>query len=432
MNLYRSIFFYISFVFIYNTSQAQTTELSLKDCFDLSDKNEKVQIIQQSNLKRSEINYRFGKFGFLPTISASPNYNISFGRKLDPFTNTFGLNTVYSNSYSLNSQITLFQFFKYYKQNNYNEIYLNNTKVDLEYVKEKNRKVIFERCIAIWKLELKIEQQKKNLANNQQFRKRQKELVNEGKIRVLDTLETSINYKTQSIELIKLENELNYETVNLNFFLGLPLTQKTKLKSFTLETEKSFLNPDEFYQLQDIQNKILLNELQNKIDKTQYYPSISTFGNIGTGYSTNNKNYTTVGTPIIPYDKQVANNAYQGIGFTLNVPIFNKGEYFRKQQIYTITKEEQQQLIENKQQEIEKKKIEIQLQKRALEKSLTIQKSIAMDKETIYKASQLLYFEGKIRLSELEKVETDYNNFVQLLMDFEIELFKLNALKLSN
>lgn len=428
MSLHRNILIF-GFVLFQTVVFGQQTELSLIDCLELSDKNEKIQVTQQGNLKRSQIGYKFGKLGFLPTISASPNYNISFGRKLDPFTNSFGNQTVYSNSFSLVSQLTLFQFLKYYKQNQYNETTVNNTKVDLERTKEKNRSTVFEKCINIWKLQLKIEQQIKILTNTQNFKQRQKELVAEGKIRSLDTLETSINYKNQTIGLLKLKRELSYETVNLNYYLGLPLLQETKLKSFTLETEKEFLYLDEFYQLQDIQNKLILTDLQYKIDQTQFYPSLSTFGNLGTGYSTNNKDNTST---IIPYGTQISNNAYQGIGFTLNVPIFNKGEYFRKQQIYTITKEEQQQLLENKHQEIEKKKIEIQLQRSALNELLVIQKAIAIDKETIYKASQLLYFEGKIRLSELEKVETDFNNFIQTLQDIEIELFKLNSLKLSN
>lgn len=432
MKIFLNIFlFAVVFVIVSNKAQAQTPELSLKDCFELSDKNEKLQITELSNLKQSDVNYKFGKLGFLPTISASPNYNISFGRKLDPFTNTFGLNTVYSNSYSLYSQITLFQGFHYFKQNKYNEAYLNNTKVDIERTKERNRNTVFEKCIAIWKLELKIEQQKKIITNTQQFKERQTELVKEGKIRAIDTLETSINFKTQTIELLKLERDRNFETMTLNYYLGFPLTQKTKLKSFTLETEKAFLNPDEFYQLQDIQNKILLNELQNKIDKTQFYPSISSYGNIGTGYSTNNKDYATSGTPIIPYDQQISNNLYQGIGFSLNIPIFNKGDYFKRQQIYTITQAEQQQLLELKKLEIEKLKTELEFQRKTLEESLLLQKSIGEDKETILKASQDLYFEGRIRLSEVEQNEINYNTFIQTIFEIQIDLFKLNAIKLD-
>jgi len=217
MKIFRNTYILLGAIFLSAASIAQTHELSLEDCFELSNKNEKQHVIQLSNQERSEINYKFGKFGFLPTISANPNYNISFGRKLDPFTNTFGNNTIYSNSFSLMSQLTLFQSFRYFKQNQFNETALKNTSLDIERSQDRNRNVVLEKCIAIWKLELKIEQQKKIIANTHQFKLRQAELVTEGRIRALDTLQTAINGKTQSIELLNLTRDLAYETINLNY-----------------------------------------------------------------------------------------------------------------------------------------------------------------------------------------------------------------------
>jgi outer membrane protein len=431
MKIFRNTYILLGAIFLSAASIAQTHELSLEDCFELSNKNEKQHVIQLSNQERSEINYKFGKFGFLPTISANPNYNISFGRKLDPFTNTFGNNTIYSNSFSLMSQLTLFQSFRYFKQNQFNETALKNTSLDIERSQDRNRNVVLEKCIAIWKLELKIEQQKKIIANTHQFKLRQAELVTEGRIRALDTLQTAINGKTQSIELLNLTRDLAYETINLNYYLGLPLMQETKLKSFRSDSAKELLTPEEYYELQNIQNNLVLAEIQNGIDKTQYYPSLSAFGNVGTGYSTNNKDYTSPSAPVIQYNQQIANNMYQSIGFSLNIPILNKGEYFRRQKLYIISQAEQQQLIELKKEEIEKKRMEIQLQKSALQESIILQKEILTNKETIYKMSQLLYFEGKIRLNELEEIETDYHTFSQMIQDLDLELIKLNMIRFN-
>jgi len=207
--------------------------------------------------------------------------------------------------------------------------------------------------------------------------------------------------------------------------------QETKLKSFRSDSAKELLTPEEYYELQNIQNNLVLAEIQNGIDKTQYYPSLSAFGNVGTGYSTNNKDYTSPSAPVIQYNQQIANNMYQSIGFSLNIPILNKGEYFRRQKLYIISQAEQQQLIELKKEEIEKKRMEIQLQKSALQESIILQKEILTNKETIYKMSQLLYFEGKIRLNELEEIETDYHTFSQMIQDLDLELIKLNMIRFN-
>ena len=418
-------------VFNFPFSSFCQKEYTLQECIDLGIKNSQNSITQQNNIERAELNQTFGKWSFLPTLSASPSYNINYGRKLDPFTNTFGSNSIYSNLYGVNSQLTLFQNLKYFKQNSYFNIALKNSNLDNQRTQEKVKNQVFEKCIAIWKIQLKLDQQVKIIENIQLFKTRQIELVKEGRLSAIDTLETSINSKAQTVTFYNLKRELKYETTNLNYLLGLPLLNETKLVKFSPSIEKYEFTFDEYFQLEDIKNKLELAELQYKIDRTQLLPSLSLGGNIGTGYSTNNKDYSLSNTPIIPFDQQFNHNAYQGIGFYLNVPIFNKGELFKRQKLFKILKTEQTQLIEYKKLEIEKKKIDLSDQKQNLEITLEIQKGILRDKESIFKMNQLLYLEGRIRLSEVEKVETEYYAYLNTIMDLELELIKISFVKIQ-
>ena len=127
----------------------------------------------------------------------------------------------------------------------------------------------------------------------------------------------------------------------------------------------------------------------------------------------------------------MSNNAYQGIGFSLNVPLYNKGEYFRKKKIYEITKKEQNDWIEYKKIEIAKKKSELVTQQKYVEETLRIQKAILLDKKTIVQATQMIYLEGKIRLIEVEKVEAEYYSYLQIIQDLEIEEIKLKMIKVD-
>ena len=69
--------------------------------------------------------------------------------------------------------------------------------------------------------------------------------------------------------------------------------------------------------------------------------------------------------------------------------------------------------------ELEKKKLEVKNQLEFLQENIRIQKAICSDKETIFQISQTLYLEGKIRLVELEKIQTD-------LMEIKLFLKKSN------
>jgi outer membrane protein len=411
------------------------SQLSLKECIELGLKNKNLSVSQQANNDRTALNYNFGIWSFLPTFSLSSGYNISYGRKLDPFTNTFGVNSVYSNSYSVYSQATLFQGFRYFKQNRLNKLIRENTQIDYDRTNERIKTQIIERCVAIWKLQLKQSQQKQVVENLFSLKKRQKELVKEGRIRGLDTLETSINIRSQQISLGNIEKDLRMETINLNFYLGLKITEKTELKSIDsyIEniTNEVKINLDEYYQLEDIKTKFDITKQQYKVDITQWMPTLSLIGNLGTGYSTNNKDYTNPSNPTINFDNQIRNNLYQGIGFSLSLPIFNRGDLVKKIKTFNITKNEQETLVKIKTIELEKKKLEIKNQLEFLQENIRLQKSICFDKELIYQTSKTLYFEGKIRLIELEKLQTDWFNALQYANELEIESLKLSLFRLT-
>jgi outer membrane protein len=421
------LFLFLSLTFL-NYSQK---ELTLQDCIDLGIKNVQNTISQDSKFQQSIVNQNFWKYSFLPTLNANTGYNSNYGRKIDPFTNTFGVNVVNSNSLGLSSQIIIFQGFRYFKQYNLLEKTSSNSTFDIERTNEKVKNQIIEKCILIWKCQIKIEQQAKIIEDLKSFKVRQTELVKEGRLSAIDTLTSAINLKTQVVTLLNYQREISFESINLNFLMGLPVLNETKIESHKVSVAGYNLTIDEYFQMEDLKNKLEIIELQNKVDKTQISPTLSFYGNVGTGYYSSNKNYSETNFPVIPYSTQLSNNAYQGIGFSLNVPLYNKGEYFRKQRIYEITKKEQNDWIEYKKIEITKKKSELVTQQKYVEETLRIQKAILLDKKTIVQATQMIYLEGKIRLSEVEKVEEEYYSYLQIIQDLEIEGVKMKMIKVD-
>ncbi len=171
------LFLFLSLTFV-NYSQK---ELTLQDCIDLGIKNVQNTISQDSKFQQSIVNQQFWKYSFLPTLNANTGYNSNYGRKIDPFTNTFGVNVVNSNSLGLSSQIILFQGFRYFKQYKLLDKTSSNSTFDIERTNEKVKNQIIERCILIWKGQIKIEQQVKIIEDLKSFKVRQTEIVKEGR-----------------------------------------------------------------------------------------------------------------------------------------------------------------------------------------------------------------------------------------------------------
>jgi len=416
--------------FLFNFYVFSQKEYTIQQCIDLGIKNVQNTISQRSQVHQATINEKFEKWSFLPTLNANAGHNSNYGRKIDPFTNVFNMDIVNSISLGFSSQVTLFQGFRYFKQNQLLEKATENSRFEIERTNEGIKNQIVEKCILLWKAQAKLVQQEKIIADLKTFKDRQTELVKEGRLSAIDTLTTAINVKTQTISLLNLHREISFETINLNFLIGLPILNETKIESFKPSLSEYQITLDEYFQVEDLKNKLAALELQNKVDRTQIVPVLSMYGNLGSGYYSSNKDFTDPAKPIIPYSTQFNNNAYQAVGFSLSVPLFNKGDYFRKQKMYEISKQEQIDLIAFKEIEISKRKSELTTQKKYIEEAFQTQKEILKDKESIVEVTRLVYLEGKIRLSEVEKVEAEYYSYLQAIQDLEIELLKISRVKL--
>jgi len=400
-------------------------ELSIEQCLELVSKNEKRFANQTSAIQAANLDQKFNNWSLLPNLSLSPNYNVSFGRKLDPFTNTFGVNTVYSNSYSLQYQLPIFQGFKYFRSKKmYASIIENSTLVKTTTI-ENAKQQMLDKYFEVLKIQVKLNNQDQVIEQLKLFKARQIELVKEGRLSAIDTLETSVNEKNQKMTLLSLNNQLKSETIRINYLLGLPLIQETKIKQ---EIEECIIKVelDEYYQLLALQQQKEVSLLQQKVQNSQLFPSLSTYGNIGTGFSTNNLDYTQESLPVIRYDHQIQNNLNSGIGVSLNLPIFNQGAMLKNQKLSDINQKQLDQNILDQQQLLEQRKLEIEQQQYFLKQQLEIQKMIVSDKESLTSIYESLYLEGKIRITEFEKIKNDYLMYQNSIQEIELDMLRLS------
>ena len=400
--------------------------ISLVDCINKALNSNQLFASNQIALKKSEVNQRYDKLLFLPTLNFGTGINMNNGRKLDPFTNTFGANTIWSNNYGLNSQLYLFQGGRYFLQRKIDQITLGKNEVELAQAKEKVKQQVIERYLSIWKNEIQTEQQNKVISDLKRLFELQTVLVEAGKLSSADTLQTVINLKTQQINLASLKNNRLYDVMQLNFLMGQSIS-----KDFEIVKEQSdSLNfkQDSEFQIEVLNYQLSLLEKQYQLNKTQFLPSLSLSGFMNTGFSTNNKDYSLENQPVFAYDSQLKNNQYQGVGVNVSIPIFNKGEFFRQQKLNQLSLEEQQGLLAYKKLELERIKLEISQRIANLEQTISLNNAILSDKKAIYKLNFLLYKEGKIRLNDLEKIQSDYYDFELKLKSLELDLYQLKLL----
>lgn len=396
--------------------------ITLQSCLDKAQTNKLLYSSQSSLISNSKVERYFHNWTLIPNLGASTGFNTSFGRRLDPFTNTFATTTVNSQTIGLNSSMQLFNGFNYLHKRSILEATIQKNELSLEQKQNEVKIQVIELYLGICKLVKQIEFAEVRIEKYKQIQGIQRLLINEGKINAIDTLKSHNSLMNETSLLINLDGDFLLKMIDLNYYIGEPLLSKhfLEVESVLDISDKPQLSQTFAMTQLEIEQEIADNQL--KVDRSSAIPNLTLNGLLGTGFSTNNKDFTASGNPTKPYSDQVNQNLYEGIGFYLSIPIFNRGAWLKSKQLYEIKTTERETTKEQTSVLLEKQKLEL-VQKRLKNRAEQEQtKQIVINLQTIYDKTVLLYKEGRSTYTELETA----------FMEWQTKLVALESLKLDS
>jgi outer membrane protein len=302
-------------------AQDSLTVFSLEQCIDLSLKNN-IQLKQNElNVESAEISKKLANEARYPSLTANMTPGLNFGRTVDFSTNQFRDQNYSQSSFSINSNLILFNGFRLsnvIKQNKYsaeaiefelkdfkNTLMLNvlNAYVQILYNKEA----------------LKIAQNQL-LATNAQASRTEK-LVNGGISPQSNLLDLKSKAANEESLLVNAENQLNIAKLNLIQFMNLPL-EKYEIEKIEIEipafidTTNVSESPSEIYQMaEQSQPAVKGADLRLKSSQFAYdaakgnmYPRLTLVSQINSYYSSLTTRVTgyQLGAPI--FNGSIVNN----------------------------------------------------------------------------------------------------------------------------
>lgn len=413
--------FYSTILILSGIGYSQDT-ITLQMCIDGSKRNINLYSSENRVVNQADLNLKYNKWSLLPSVTGSSSFNTSFGRRVDPFTNTFATNTVNSQSFGLNTIVPVFNGLNYFYSKNKLEIEKEKSEVNLLQKQNENSIKVIELYVELCKLQFQKELGQVRIEKYQQLQSIQKTLLKGGKINSVDTLKSYNSLLVEESILINLNNQLSSKTVDLNYLIGMTLTT---LHSYSVESINNITEEIDFSEKYD--EKILELELfalkeQLGIDRARILPSFSISGSMGTGYSTNNKDYTTPGNLTFPYNEQLNKNLYEGIGVNLSIPIFNKGTYLKAKQISELSQSELEQRKQLKSIQKEKRKVQNEQQIFYMTAELDLFKKVTLNLKVIYDKTLLMYQEGKITYKEVDTAFLEWQDKVLEIKKAELDL----------
>lgn len=324
----------ILWIIVTNTIHSQES-WSLEDCITYAIEHNLQLKDFTYNQQTNQETYRQSIRNLLPDINAFSDYNIRYGRSVDPNNNNIVNTDFFSNNYRLNAEITLFQGFQklntikaskiLHKASNEEALhqkYLLAFRVmsafyDLQFIKgllviSKEQEEVSQKNYALVKKQVEIGQKAKA------------DLYEAESALLVDKLLVTQNENKIVAAKLKLIQEMNLEdvtTISIQSLSTETYPEKTVLqadKDSIFNTAKTFVP---ILKAQELRVEAAKKQLA--IARGGLYPSLSFFAGYQTGFYETNVNENTL--EVIPFSNQIKDNVSKYIGVSLNIPISSRG-----------------------------------------------------------------------------------------------------------
>lgn len=302
-------------------------QYTLQECIEIALENNRNIKQQELNKEQKEIAYNQARTDLLPNLNASAGQSFVFGRSI-------GYDNVYQNTnssqtnFNIGSNITLFDGLKMKYNIDARKAEVFISEADLEKIQDDIVMSVSTAFLQVLMnkelLQISNEQIDLTLTNLLRLN----ELVNSGKMARGELYELEAQQAKEEFNQIQADNNLKLSLLDLaqimelenfeNFDVVVPddiVVDEDILLAPSIIYESALIARPEIrgaqYQVESSEKNIL-------IAKSAYYPSLSFGASMGSGY------YNMNGRDNASFGTQLKNNRSTSLGFSLNIPIFNK------------------------------------------------------------------------------------------------------------
>lgn len=354
----KIVFSIVAFlIFFKNEVSAQT--LSLKQCIAQAIANNVP--VKQSGLliESADINLSQAKSNQLPNLNGNFSYGLNQGRSVDPITNNYISQQLFSSNVGLSSSIVVYNGLRLHNLITQNALNLEASKMDFQQAKDNLTLNVILAYLQVLSNESILETTKKQLESTKKQVERMSILVTKGSAGNYQLADLKGQQGTEEINILNLQNSLQQAKLNLCQLMNIDFNPDIQIEWIKEDTlEANILSSKDVYN-SALQNLALIKatdfriksaEKSIKVAESGFYPSISFNANLGSSYSslaqklspTNITEGTTgdyilvngVENPVlrknqnydksnIGYAQQLNNNLGIYAGLNAQIPIFN-------------------------------------------------------------------------------------------------------------
>lgn len=321
------IYTFCAFILLSGSGVSAINTMTLEQCIDTALQNNR-NIKQQALMRKTkEIAYEQARMNLLPNLNASAGQSFMLGRSLT-VDNTYQDVNSSQTSFNISSGITLFDGLRMKYDIDARKADMMASEADLDKIKSD-----IELNVTVAFLQVLLYKENKQTLTDQleltlQKIEQKTALVNAGKQPEGELYELKAQQAKEEMNLTQTDNNLKLALLDLAQIIELEHFEDLDIEvpQNLLTAELALLSADEVYrsavnnrpEIKGAAYRLLSSEKNVAIAKSAFFPTLSFGAQVGTGY------YNLNAVPNNSFSQQINENLSTNLGFSLQIPIFNK------------------------------------------------------------------------------------------------------------
>ncbi len=307
-------------------SQGALVKLDLNKAVEIAIQNNLNVKSSEVSLSNAQLNYQQAKNNQLPGMSANIGQASSFGRSLNPFTNTYDPRNINYNNLGLNANVIVFNGGQLRNAIAQNEYTLKASAEDLQAIKENISLQVVLAYLNILNAEDQLSIAKTQTDITKLQIERTQKLVNAGSMAMTNLLDLKAQLANEEANVVSFQSTLDINRLNLVQLLNDSSIQQVELERVQIpapSVSSSSISIGDVYQkalaiqplIKSADYKVMSAGKSIDVARALLLPSVSLAGS----WSANQSNALKAS-----YFDQLDNTQNKVISLNVNIPIFTK------------------------------------------------------------------------------------------------------------
>lgn len=306
---------------------------NMSECMQYAVEHSTAVELQLVEARQAKIDYRAAALSFLPSLNAGVSAQYSWGRNIDPETNTYNNVTTFNNYYQLYASLPVFDGFRTLNEFKQARLARRNSQTALQKARDAKAIEVMQSYVDAVYAQQSIRLATEKLAESRRVLHKTQRMFDLGGKSRPDVAAAEAQVAEDDYNLTHQQNEARRTLLALKSAMNFPVSDALELDTTVASPAPlaSVEDPETLYETFSLTspevlaaaNTVKSSRYDYLISRASLLPTLTLNGGIATNYYKN----LTQGSTAESFSQQFKNNSGEYLTLSLSIPLFNVSDW---------------------------------------------------------------------------------------------------------